>query len=115
LTVSSVRRFYKFYFNAQVRVDGCGAAPASSFPLPQAAPQARSAPHPAGAAVGAGRCCTVQVGANQWLQFMESDPAAVTPYDGHHLCLYTADLPAVYNKLAEQGLNWNNPRFAHLK
>ena len=41
----------------------------------------------------------------------EEGEEGLAPYDGHHVALYVNDFAALYSKLSQAGLIWQNPRF----
>jgi hypothetical protein len=54
----------------------------------------------------------VVVGPNQKLVFIETDdPVHLRPYDGYHIQIYVANFCGSYQKLFDEKLLWNNPRF----
>jgi hypothetical protein len=82
-----IARFYHAVFGTQARLEACST----------------------------GLQCVVPVGASQHLVFQEHAPGgSVAEYDGHHICVYTSDLPQVYSRLQGLGIIYNNPRFAAL-
>eukprot|EP00966_Prymnesium_polylepis_P110412 2554642-Prymnesium_polylepis.1 len=60
--------------------------------------------------------CRVPIGFEQALEFRELAEGAppLSPYDGHHVAVYTNRFDDIYERLAAHGLVWNNPRFPHL-
>lgn len=60
--------------------------------------------------------CLVRIGHHQSVTFAEQreGDGPLAPYDGHHIAVYINEFERVYEKSAEAGLVWNNPRFPHL-
>ena len=65
------------------------------------------------------RCARVQMGADQWLMFRETE-GPIPEFDGYHVAIYMADFSGPYKKLVKHGLisretNQHEYRFIDIK